>query len=110
MLGEVCYEVEDARVCLKADGRSRGERLMKDVGNREDNQRVMATRTCKGMGSGVQVEGLVWAWRRGHFSRMRRRNKERTSADVDVGLLWDVKGDFILSFYFFWKVGGKVFY
>lgn len=53
MLGEVCYEVEDTRVCLKADGRSRGERLMKDVGNREDNQRVMSTSTCKGMGSGV---------------------------------------------------------
>lgn len=53
---------------------------------------------------------MVWEWRRGHFSRMRRRNKERTSEDVDVGLLWDVKGDFILSFYFFCKVGGKGFY
>lgn len=53
MLGEVCYEVEDARVCLKADGRSRGESLMKGVGNREDNQRVIFTGTRKGMGSGV---------------------------------------------------------
>lgn len=29
VLGDVCYEVEEARVYLKADGRSRGERLMK---------------------------------------------------------------------------------
>lgn len=35
-------------------------------------------------------------------------NKERMGADVDVGLWWDVKGDFILSFYFFCQVGGKV--
>lgn len=53
---------------------------------------------------------MVWEWRGRDFSRMRRRNNERTSADVAVGLLWDVKGDFILSFYFFCKVGGKVFH
>lgn len=46
----------------------------------------MFTSTCKGMGSGVLVEGLVWKRRRDDFSRTKRRNKERTGADVDVGL------------------------
>lgn len=53
---------------------------------------------------------MVWERSRDDFSRTKRRNKERTGTDIDVGLQWDVKGDFILSFYFFCKVGGKVFY
>lgn len=30
----------------------------------------------------------------------RSRSMERMGAHVDVGLQWDVKGDFILNFYF----------
>lgn len=40
----------------------------------------------EGMGSGMWVEGLVSERRRDDFSRTKRRNKERTGADVDVGL------------------------
>lgn len=54
------------------------------------------------------MEGLVWDRRRDGFSRTKRRNKERPGADVDVGLQWDAKGDFISNFYFFCQVGGKV--
>ena len=68
----------------------------------------MFTSVCEGMGSGAWVEGLVLERRRDDFSRTKRGNKERMGADVDVGFSWDVKGDFIFSFYFFCKVGGKV--
>lgn len=37
--------------------------------------------------------------------RTKSGNKERMGADVDVGLQWDVKGDFISSFYFFLPSG-----
>lgn len=44
----------------------------------------MFTGMCEG--SGTWVEGLVSERGRDDFSKTKRRNKERTGADVDVGL------------------------
>lgn len=51
-------------------------------------------------GIGVWVEG--WSERGGGRTSIEPQSGslERMGAHVDVGLQWDVKGDFILNFYF----------
>lgn len=68
----------------------------------------MFTRTCEGWDQASRWGLGLGEEEEDGFSRTQRKNKERTGADVDVGLQWDVKGDFISNFYFFCQVGGKV--